>query len=205
MIKNFSVLMIFLLMSNTLFAHQPDLSNIVISKTDNGQVILQINSSLTAFQQEVNFVNGEGFYKSPEEFRNLVIKHFNSRFSMIINKKDTLQFKNPKVFLGHETKLVVEIIGLPETINSIQLKNTLFKDIYHSQSIVIFLLEQFPTQKFSLDVDNKYQINLALKKGNWENILEEKMTSNFKYVGYFAILLVISVVFLVIKRKKTVK
>ena len=205
MIKNFSVLMIFLLMSNTLFAHQPDLSNIVISKTDNGQVILQVNSSLTAFQQEVNFVNGEGFYKSPEEFRNLVIKHFNSRFSMIINKKDTIQFKNPKVFLGHETKLVVEIIGLPETINSIQLKNTLFKDIYHSQSIVIFLLEQFPTQKFSLDVDNKYQINLALKKGNWENILEEKMTSNFKYVGYFTILLVILAVFLVLKRKKTVK
>ncbi|MGJ8760416.1 MAG: hypothetical protein ACSHXA_07705 [Polaribacter sp.] len=192
-------------MSNTLFAHQPDLSNIVISKTDNGQVILQVNSSLTAFQQEVNFVNGEGFYKSPEEFRNLVIKHFNSRFSMIINKKDTIQFKNPKVFLGHETKLVVEIIGLPETINSIQLKNTLFKDIYHSQSIVIFLLEQFPTQKFSLDVDNKYQINLALKKGNWENILEEKMTSNFKYVGYFTILLVILAVFLVLKRKKTVK
>jgi hypothetical protein len=192
-------------MSNTLFAHQPDLSNIVISKTDNGQVILQVNSSLTAFQQEVNFVNGEGFYKSPEEFRNLVIKHFNSLFSMIINKKDTLQFKNPKVFLGHETKLVVEIIGLPETINSIQLKNTLFKDIYHSQSIVIFLLEQFPTQKFSLDVDNKYQINLALKKGNWENILEEKMTSNFKYVGYFTILLVILAVFLVLKRKKTVK
>ncbi|QXP68030.1 hypothetical protein [Polaribacter sp. AHE13PA] len=205
MIKNFSILMIFLLMSNTLFAHQPDLSNIVISKTDNGQVILQVNSSLTAFQQEVNFVNGEGFYKSPEEFRNLVIKHFNSRFSMIINKKDTIQFKNPKVFLGHETKLVVEIIGLPETINSIQLKNTLFKDIYHSQSIVIFLLEQFPTQKFSLDVDNKYQINLAFKKGNWENILEEKMTSNFKYVGYFTILLVILAVFLVLKRKKTVK
>ena len=205
MIKNFSVLMIFLLMSNTLFAHQPDLSNIVISKTEKGQVILQVNSSLTAFQQEVNFVNGEGFYKSPEEFRNLVIKHFNSRFSMIINKKDTIQFKNPKVFLGHETKLVVEIIGLPETINSIQLKNTLFKDIYHSQSIVIFLLEQFPTQKFSLDVDNKYQINLALKKGNWENILEEKMTSNFKYVGYFTILLVILAVFLVLKRKITVK
>lgn len=205
MILKFSFLTIILLMSNTLFAHQPDLSNIVISKTDNGQVILQVNSSLTAFQQEVNFVNGEGFYKSPEEFRNLVIKHFNSRFSMIINKKDTIQFKNPKVFLGHETKLVVEIIGLPETINSIQLKNTLFKDIYHSQSIVIFLLEQFPTQKFSLDVDNKYQINLALKKGNWENILEEKMTSNFKYVGYFTILLVILAVFLVLKRKKTVK
>ncbi len=205
MIKNFSILVIFLVMSNTLFAHQPDLSNIVISRTDNGQVILQVNSSLTAFQQEVNFVHGEGFYKSPEEFRNLVIEHFNSHFSMIINNKDTIQFKNPKVFLGHETKLVTEIIGLPETINTIQLKNTLFKDIYHSQSIVIFLLEQFPTQKFSLGIDNKYQINIALKDGVWDNILEEKTNSNFRYVGYFAILLVILAVFFVLKRRKTVK
>ena len=202
MIKNFSILMMFLLMSNTLFAHQPDLSNIVISRTDNGQVILQVNSSLTAFQQEVNFVNGEGFYKSPEEFRNLVIEHFNSRFSMIINNKDTIQFKNPKVFLGHETKLVTEIIGLPENINTIQLKNTLFKDIYHSQSIVIFLLDQFPTQKFSLGIDNKYQINIAIKDGNWENIIAKKTNSNFKYVGYFTFLLVILAVFFVLKKRK---
>ena len=124
---------------------------------------------------------------------------------MIINNKDTIQFKNPKVFLGHETKLVTEIIGLPETINTIQLKNTLFKDIYHSQSIVIFLLEQFPTQKFSLGIDNKYQINIALKDGVWDNILEEKTNSNFRYVGYFAILLVILAVFFVLKRRKTVK
>jgi hypothetical protein len=191
-------------MSNTLLAHQPDLSNVVISKTANGQVILQINSSLTAFQQEVNFVNGEGFYKSPEEFRNLVIKHFNNSFSIIINKKNTLQFKNPKVFLGHETKLVVEIIGLPETINSIQLKNTLFKDIYHSQSIVIFLLEQFPTQKFSLDVDNKYQINVVLKDGNWKNTLEQSSDFDFKCIGALALLFVLASLFvIIIKRQKS--
>lgn len=205
MIKNFYILTMLLLMSNILFAHQPDLSNIVISRTDNGQVLLQVNSSLTAFQQEVNFVNGDGFYKTPEEFRNLVIQHFNNRFSMIINKKDTIKFKNPKVFLGHETKLVTEIIGLPETINSIQLKNELFKDIYHSKSMVIFLLAQFPTQKFTLNIDNKHQINIALKNGKWVNTIEESSDFNFKYIGYLAILFVIITIFLFFSKKQKSK
>ena len=199
-LKN-SFLMIILLMSNSLLAHQPDLSNIVISKTDNGQVILQINSSLTAFQQEVNFINGEGFYKSPEEFRNLVIKHFNNSFSIIINKKDTLQFKNPKVFLGHETKFVTEIIGLPKTINSIQLKNELFKDIYHSQSIVIFLLDQFPKKKYSLNNDNQHQINIAIKDGNWVNNLEKSSDFDFKCIGYLAILFVFATLLVLFLKK----
>ncbi|SDR92644.1 hypothetical protein SAMN05216503_1414 [Polaribacter sp. KT25b] len=192
---------IFLLMSNTLFAHQPDASNIIISKTDNGQVILQITSSLTAFQQEVNFINGEGYYKTPEEFRNLVIKHFKNRFSLIINKNDTIKFKNPKVFLGHETKLVAEIIGLPEAIKNIQIKNTIFKDIYLSQSMVIFLLSQFPTSKYSLNVDNKYQINLSLKDGNWEKVIAKKTSSYLKYAGYFASLLVLLAMFFVFRKK----
>ncbi|WP_091892923.1 hypothetical protein [Polaribacter sp. KT25b] len=188
-------------MSNTLFAHQPDASNIIISKTDNGQVILQITSSLTAFQQEVNFINGEGYYKTPEEFRNLVIKHFKNRFSLIINKNDTIKFKNPKVFLGHETKLVAEIIGLPEAIKNIQIKNTIFKDIYLSQSMVIFLLSQFPTSKYSLNVDNKYQINLSLKDGNWEKVIAKKTSSYLKYAGYFASLLVLLAMFFVFRKK----
>jgi len=33
----------FMLMGNVIFAHQLDLSNIIISKTNNGQVILQVN------------------------------------------------------------------------------------------------------------------------------------------------------------------
>ena len=197
-------LSILMLVSCNLFAHQPDLSNIIISKTGNGQVILQINSSLTAFQQEVNFLNGPGAYKSPEEFQELVIKHFNTSFSMVVNGENTLQLKNPQVFLGHETKLVAEIIGLPETINAIQLKNELFKDIYHNQSIVIFLLDSFPKTKYTLEPDNNHEINIALENDTWKTIKVENAGFNFKYTSYFAIILLAGLVLYFVRRRKPI-
>lgn len=197
-------LSILMLVSCNLSAHQPDLSNIIISETGNGQVILQINSSLTAFQQEVNFINGPGAYKSPEEFQELVIKHFNTSFSMVVNGENTLQLKNPQVFLGHETKLVAEIIGLPETINAIQLKNELFKDIYHNQSIVIFLLDGFPKTKYTLEPDNNHEINIALENDTWKTIKVENAGFNFKYTSYFAIILLAGLVLYFVRRKKSI-
>jgi len=186
-------------MSYALFAHQPDLSNVIISKTPNNQIILQVNSALTAFQQEVNYINAEGAYKSPEEFQNLVIDHFKNSFYFTVNDKDTLQIKNPKVFLGHETKLVAEIIGLPEKVNIIHLKNELFKDIYNNQSIVIFLLDAFPKQKFTLNNTNNYEINLDSIDGKWHPIKIQSADSN--YLIYIILLLAFGVLFFFIRRK----
>jgi LPXTG-motif cell wall-anchored protein len=191
---------ILMLMGSFVFAHQPDLSNLIISKTANNQIILQINSALTAFQQEVNYVNGEGAYKTPEEFRNLVINHFNKSFSFVVNDRDTLQIKNPKVILGHETKLVAEIVGLPDKVNIINLKNELFKDIYNNQSIIIFLLDDFPKQKFTLNNTNGYEVNLDSTNGTWQPIKVESANSN--YLIYIILLLAVGILFYFIRRKK---
>jgi len=201
LLKHVSFLLLILL-STVSFAHQPDVSNIVISKTASGQIILQINSSLTAFQQEVNYINGKGVYKSPEHFRNLVVKHFYKTFSMVINKKDTLQFINPKVFLGHETKLVAEITGLPKEVDAIYVKNELFKDIHQSQSSTIFLLDSFPQTKYNLNRDNKYQLNVTLNNGKWISVDKENTNAIFKYVASFVILLVLVALFYFIRKKK---
>lgn len=202
--KSIRQLFVFSLMfvGNLVCAHNPDLSNVIISKTDNGQIILQINSSLTAFQQEVIYSNGEGAYQSPEDFKNLVLNHFNTTFSIIINEKDTLQFKNPKVFLGHETKLVAEIIGLPETIKSIHLKNELFKDIHNNQSVVIFLLDDFPKEKYTLNNTNMHQIAIELKDGKWKELKTENVDFDIKYVPYLAILTLIGLLFYVVRKRK---
>ncbi|WP_158973636.1 hypothetical protein [Cellulophaga sp. L1A9] len=190
-------------MSNVVFAHQPDLSNIIISKTANGQIILQINSSLTAFQQEVNYLNGEGAYKSPKEFRDLVLKHFKTSFYFIVNKKDTLQFKNPKVFLGHETKLVAEIIGLPDSIQTIHLKNELFKDIHNNQSVVIFLLDAFPKEKYFLDLKNNHEIHIELQNELWKKVDLKQTTFKSNYIMYTALLLIICLLlFFIVKKRK---
>lgn len=190
--------------SKVIFAHNPDSSNNIISKTESGQIILQINSSLTAFQQEIIYINGEGAYQSPEEFQNLVLNHFNASFSIIINEKDTLQFKNPQVFLGHETKLVTEIIGLPETVTAIHLKNELFKDIHNNQSVVIFLLDDFPKKKYTLNNTNKHQIAIELKDGKWMELKTVKTDFNFKYVAYIAIPVIALLVFFIVRKRKNI-
>ncbi|MCL5130279.1 MULTISPECIES: hypothetical protein [unclassified Algibacter] len=198
----FSFIIISMLVSHFLFAHQPDLSNVIISKTDNGQIILQINSSLTAFQQEVNYINGEGVYKSPEEFQDLAIAHFKNSFSIVVNDRDTLQLKNPKVFLGHETKLVAEIIGLPDKVNTIDLKNELFKDIYNSQSIIIFLIDEFPKQKFTLNKDNNHEINLESLNGTWQPLKMQSAGFNSNYLIFLVILLAASLLLYFIRKRK---
>jgi len=176
--------------SNTTLAHSPSYSNIIISKLENGQVILQINSSLTAFHQEVDYINGESAYASPEEFQNLVLDHFKSRFSFIVNKKDTLRLHNPKVFLDHETKIVAELLGLPEKINAIYIRNKLFKDINNSQSVVIFLLNGFPKEKFTLHRDNDHQTQLDLEDGMWKEPTLENHASKLKFIPFLITLII---------------
>ncbi len=202
--KNTTLKIIFfslLWVSTNTFAHSPDFSNIIISKTENGQIVLQINSSLTAFQQEINYVNGKGAYKSPKEFQELVLQLFKSRFSLILNNNDTIKFKNSKVFLGHETKIVTEIIGIPKDVKSIHLKNIIFKDLHNSQSAVIFLLDGFPKEKFTLQRDNKHELNIILADKKWLVPTAINDQTLLKYLPYL-ITLIIGGLLLLISRKR---
>jgi len=176
--------------STTALAHSPDFSSIIISKTENGQIVLQITSSLTAFQQEVNYVNGEGAYTSPEEFQDLVLLLFKSRFSFILNNNDTIKFKNSKVILGHETKIIAKIIDLPEEVNHIYLKNALFKDLHNSQTVVIFLLDGFPKEKFTLQRDNKHELSIILEDEDWIVPTTKNDHIPLKYLPYLITLII---------------
>ncbi|WP_424002868.1 hypothetical protein [Maribacter sp. IgM3_T14_3] len=199
---SFKVLFFSLLwIGNVALAHNPDFSSIIISKTENGQIVLQLTSSLTAFQQEVNYVNGEGAYKSPEEFQDLVLQLFESKFSIVLNENNRLHFKNSKVFLGHETKIVTEIIGLPEEVNRIYLKNALFEDLHNSQSVVIFLLDGFPKEKLTIQRDNKHELNIILEDDIWVVPTAKSDQTPLNYLPYL-ITLIIGGLLLLISRKR---
>ncbi len=60
-------LLIFLLGFKAAYAHNPDLSSMMIYE-QNGKSILLIKSSLTAFDGEVEYHFGKDAYKTPEEF-----------------------------------------------------------------------------------------------------------------------------------------
>ena len=68
-------------------AHQPDLSILMVYQTTEGKYYLQMTSSLVALENMVDFKYGKNSYKTPEEFKSLVIKHFRESFSMESNNK----------------------------------------------------------------------------------------------------------------------
>lgn len=197
----FFAIVFFVLMSLGSFAHTPELSTLVLSKTDNGKYVLQVTSSLTAFEGEVDYLYGNDSYKTPEEFRELVIKHFRKNISFIVNGK-SLEFVNPEVILGHETKLVVEVTGIPSQINTIDLTSTMFKDMSRNQSVVMLVGKEFPNKQYILDNENSQHIQLESKNGNWDSIIKTESTWNTKNAYYLLLLLVIPLVYFLVKVKK---
>lgn len=190
-----------MLVSKLVFAHQIDLSTVIFSKTPDGKVVVQVTSSLTAFQGEINYLNPKDSYKSPEEFQKLVIDHFYKTFSMVLNEK--VKFINPIVILGHETKIVAEVTGFSKNVNAIKLKSEIFKDINNNQTIVIYALDGFPVGKnFVLNKDNKQEINILLKEGNWEEVEKTASSFSLKYLLFLSIPLLFGLVFFINKKNK---
>lgn len=186
-------------------AHQIDLSSIIFSKTNDGKIVMQVTSSLTAFQGEINFNNPKNSYKTPEEFQQLVITHFYKNFSIEINGDTDLKLINPMVILGHETKVVAEVIGIPENIKSLFLKNEIFKDIHNNQSVVIFAINGFPkNNNFVINKENNYQLNLALIDNIWQVSNNDKIKSNYlNYILAIFIILFTIVALMNIKKAKS--
>ena len=185
------------------YAHQPDVSTAVLSKTDDGKYILQITSSLSAFEGEIDYLYSKGAYKTPEDFIKLVVDHFNKNVFFIVNEKDTLKFGKPLVLLGHESKLVVEILNFPKNTNSFYFRNTMFKDMPHNQMAVIMLVEGFPKEQYILTNENEQTIQLELKEGAWvTNDSDELKMKNVLYISFFLILAMLPLVYIRYRHRK---
>ncbi|WPR70997.1 hypothetical protein SLW70_13800 [Flavobacterium sp. NG2] len=195
-------LLIALLFSFASYAHQPDLSTSVLSKTTDGKYILQITSSLSAFEGEIDYRYSKNAYKTAEDFNKLVVDYFRKNVSITVNDDVKLDFAQPLVILGHETKLIVEVLNLPKEIHHFNYTNTMFKDMPNNQMAVILVAEGLPNEQYILENTNKQTIELELKDGKWReatnysilinNIVQSK---NFIYGLMVLALVIISFVF----------
>ncbi len=185
------------------YAHQPDVSTAVLSKTDDGKYILQITSSLSAFEGEIDYLYSKNAYKTADAFKKLVVDHFNKNVFFIVNEKDTLKFSEPLVLLGHESKIVVELLNVPENINAIYIKNTMFKDMPHNQMAVIMLIDGFPKEQYILENKNEQTIQLELKEGTWVNSeIDELKIKYILYISFFLIIAMIPLIFISYRDRK---
>lgn len=166
------------LVSVSTYAHKPNLASFILSKTDDGKYIIQLTGALTGFESQINYHFGKNAYKTPEEFRELVINRFTNTTSLFIDGKQ-IGFKNTIVVLGHETKLLTEAIGIPKNANQIKLTNTFFENTSRNQLITMFILDSYPKQKYVLNNKNKQTINIVFENNKW--IKNQAESDNFIY------------------------
>lgn len=157
-------------------AHQPDLSSLMIYE-QNGKSILLIKSSLTAFEEEIIFLYGKDSYKTPQEFQQLVIKHFQANCSVSVNG-ETVKFLSPKVILGHETTVFAELSSRMQAIKSLDVKNAVFKDMPNNVCEVILTLNGLPQKQFVLGNALSHEAKLQVVNGNWK--IEEASINFYK-------------------------
>ncbi len=181
--KRYILLCIAGLFSIASFAHQPNASTTMLVEKDNNVWVLQISASLTAFQQEVRTHFAETPYKTPEEFQQMVLEHLKNNLHISFNG-DNISFGKGVVNLGHETKVVFEVFGIPSDINSVQIENAAFDDIYKSKSTLILLKEGFEKELFGLNNANNHTLKLYVE-GNAFKILDSDESNNSaSYFGW---------------------
>lgn len=148
-------------------AHQPDLSSTLLVEQGENEWVLQVRSSLTAFEYEIEKHFGESSYTSPEEFQELVINYLKENISIKSNKTKGVVLENGIVKLGHETAATFEVVGMPATIQSLQVTNTSFTDIARNQSALIVLKEGFSKDQFVLNNNNQHTAKLKVSNSSF--------------------------------------
>ena len=155
-------------------AHQPDKSTTMLVEQENKTWVLQISASLTAFQQEIRTHFADIPYKTPEEFQQMVLEHIKNNFNITFNDSQDIRLSEGRVILGHETKVVFEVFGVPSDIKSVFVKNSAFKDIHHNQSALVLLKEGFNKEHFVLNDANKHNLNLKVEGNKFVEIVEKE-------------------------------
>lgn len=193
--KTYIAILFFGFVSFVGFAHQTEISSTVLAEKENRVWMLQISASLTAFQQEINTHYAETAYQTPEEFREMVIAHIQKNIMFTVNGQ-RLSIVNGTVYLGHETKVVFEVTGMPQNFDTVDVKNSSFSDVHHSKSLMVVLKEGIQKNKFILDKSNNYSASLEVRDGALVAV-EVKEASMFSWplllgilglavAGYFA-------------------
>lgn len=183
--KKYILVLLVGFISLTGFAHQTETSTIVLAEKENNVWVLQISASLTAFQQEIKTHFSETPYKTPEEFQEMVLQHIQNNLHMHFNGNDHVTLSNGIVQLGHETNVVFEVIGIPVDINTVEITNTVFKDIYKNKSTLMVLKEDFTKTQFVLNNANDHRIFLTVSSNEFVRLVVNKasfLSSNTLFI-----------------------
>lgn len=150
------------------FAHGADISTLVFKENKDQTWSLQVRSSLDAFRKEVKTYFYDCPYKTPEEFNEQVLEHFENTLKISINDNEKISLENGKVKLGHEAVVFYNNIKLPKNFNSIKITGTMFKEIYRSKVKILIIKSGFENIPFMLSKKNRFSVDLHAEDNHFK-------------------------------------
>jgi len=148
-------------------AHNPNTSTFILSKAADGKYLVRLDGALTGVEAQINETYSTNAYKTAEEFQQLANEHFVKSLTLSINDQP-IKVVNPNVQLGHGTQFSAEAQGIVDTVESIDLTNTFFKDLHGNRMTVVLLSDQFPKTQYTLSDSNEHHLSLQLFDGQWQ-------------------------------------
>ncbi|MBH0095344.1 hypothetical protein I6E61_02975 [Psychrobacter sp. NZS113] len=148
-------------------AHNPNTSTFILSKAADGKYLVRLDGALTGIEAQINETYSTDAYKTAEEFQRLANEHFVKSLTLSINDQP-IKVLNPNVQLGHGTQFSAEAQGIGDTVESIDLTNTFFKDLHGNRMTVVLLSDQFPKTQYTLSDSNEHHLSLQLVDGQWQ-------------------------------------
>jgi len=192
-----SVIILLLISAQWVRAHSPDLSTLMLYE-QNGKSLLVIKASLTAFEGEVDYHFGKNAYKTPEEFMQLVIKHFQKTFLVMVNG-DTIRLINPQVQLGHEATLFAELENKNTNIETYFIRCALFQDMPNNQCELILTTNDRPQQQYILYSGNNHEVTLKASRQTWIMETPSNFISNNSVIPWLIALVILCLIGFMIK------
>lgn len=148
-------------------AHQPDLSSIILADKGENEWVVQVRGSLTAFEYEVEAKFGDSAYATPEEFRELVVRHFQDELQIRFNDGKAVTLENGAVNLGHETTVTFQLHAVPQDVESVMVSNPAFDNVARSQSALYIVKEGFGKKQFMLNDLNGHTAELEVENNKF--------------------------------------
>jgi len=181
---------LWLLLPIVVLAHSPSQSSTMLVAGKDGQWTLQIRAALTAFEHEVHEEYTAEGYGTPEEFKELMTTLLSRNLTLHINDKK-VSLNNPKIMLGHET-IVVYQVNVPDDLQTVKMKNTMFQSIYKSKSAFMVLKNGVQRNLFALDNATNYVAQVTIENNEFVVLNDSKSTAGISQITLFLIAFVVT-------------
>jgi hypothetical protein len=176
--KIFSTFVICLFCCCMLKAHNPQISTIAIVQEKDNKWVMIVSSSFTAYEFEIknSYPTMKMDSLNTETFQKLLLKHFREKIKIEANGVGTIQLKNGKIILGHQTDVRFDIMGMPEILKSLDLQHLGFGTLRDHYCILKIITREHNSQNFILQKENNFSMSLEINNSGFA----ERPKINFK-------------------------